>query len=201
MSSKYKKNFKKLAHLMGIPVKYGMVKAIAAKLDLSINDLNNWIRRGVPDDRIEFFESAGYPLEYWWTESDADLPQISEGSGIASKASFHDSMESRIQERQPTNKPKQISSAIEDLIEIFESGDPYLIPLIHSNLVAAKQAVQAHKKLKDLEEAHKRIRDLEKAYTEILKAHAELSNEVRALKQRGDAESGDLDETGTDATT
>jgi hypothetical protein len=202
LPQKYRKNFENLAKLMGIPIQFGMVSSIAAKLNVSRDNISNWMTRGVPHERIDLFKSAGYPLEDWWEDTDEVPTQAAEDEGRSRNTIFHTSKMGQLDE-----EIDPLLAAIANLKAVFDSGNPVLISAIQANLATFWKAAndkEIRQELKQLRKAYTELlkahAELSKEHAELSKEHAELSNEVRALKQRGDAGSGDLDDTGTDPT-
>jgi len=153
-----KNSFGKLAQLLDIAIEDGWIKILAKKVEISQNDISNWIyRKKIPENRLPGIEEKSFPREKWYSVP-KPYPEPEENIGIP-KNQGRDSRPPLYTE--PTGvkfvpqalfgppHPEQVY--IDAVVEIFDSGERGTIEALKSNITQFQEQVRDKQRMQDLE--------------------------------------------------
>ena len=175
IANKTENKFIKLALKYNITIKKGWKTALAPLIGVSLNQISTWIKRdNISKKGKEIIESAGNPLEEWYTEPEP-YP-ITEQHMVGRTAGDSDSDEAG---------RSDIEKDIQNVRKIYESGHTAIIGALRANIeqfhemikekeererekidyITQIQALESH--IKDLEKEVKRARNFNDGSPEI----------------------------------
>ena len=174
-SEKRKEALKKLAEKLGIDsATRGWRTKLQIKLNLSkLSIISTWIARGFPKEIENYFKEIGVNVKVWNEIIDNIITDGSEP--YQEEKSIRNIREKSYPTAIDTSMRNQ---AVNDILEIFDSGDPVLIPAIQANLIAFRRALERERQFNEIREENKQIRTENDKLNERVK---NLEDEVKQL--------------------